>query len=151
MNFTSLDDILDFGGNAVTSVIKTPLEIAFNYSLFADSAIADFKGQKEEFLFMNLNSKLVYGLKALSVPNTINSLVGGSQNMRDVPLSSRVANFVVGRTYGLNKTTQMERYNYSVGRQISALNRDAKQALGRGDVERYKEILKEIRDITISK
>lgn len=147
VNFISLEDTMQFMKNSV-GVIKTPLEMVLNRSFFTNEPIKEYKGQKDEFLFMNLDPYLIHALKTFSVPNTINSLVGGSENMREIPLKNRLMNFAIGRTYGVNEQRQIQRYKYSLGREVSSLNKDAKNALKRGDVDEYKRIQLKIRQIS---
>lgn len=66
-------------------LIKTPIELSQNRSWFFESPIEDYKGEREEFLRVDLPAKVAYVGKQIRLLNELHRIVGYKNQSKDAP------------------------------------------------------------------
>jgi hypothetical protein len=130
-----------------TPLIKTPVELAANYSLFFENQITEFEGQKKPFLGINISPNVEYALRNIRPLQELNKLLGAGNQKKIADAKTRFMNYMIGKSYNLNLTEQRQVFEYVQSLQGQQVKKDLNDAREKGDreeVTRLTKLLKEV-------
>lgn len=131
-----------------TPLIKTPLEMIANYSIFYENEISGYAGQKNRMLGGHLPAKVEYALKQIRPINELSKALGGGDQKKIASAKERFWSWFIGKQYTLDVRTQRQVFDYVQAMQESQVKKDIDVARSKGEtgeIRRLNEYLKEVR------
>lgn len=122
--------------------IKTPAEMAMNYSTFRHRPLEESPGQTARFLGVPMSRRWAIPVLENARPlSEINRLFGIGPSASYPSTGQRVANLFAGRTYSVSKSENARRQGQALEKEMANLARQMRYAKTAGEKERIKRLM----------
>lgn len=132
---------------SISPLIKTPMELITNYSVYQEKNISDFDGQRKKFLNVYLPSKVEYVLSQIRPLAELNKALGTGDQAKIGSAKERFWAAIIGKIYSYDLATQKRYFDYVQSYQEAVIKKDIEKARNAGstdEVERLFNALKEV-------
>jgi hypothetical protein len=133
--------------DAMTPFIKTPMELALNYSFYREKEITAFDGQRKKFLGVNIPPKVEYVLSQIRPLSELNKALGTGDEKKIAPAKERFWAYALGKIYTYDLVTQRKYFDYVQSFQEGAIKKDMEKARARGDTDEAQRLYEALKQV----
>ncbi len=114
--------------NAVSPLLKTPVEMGANYSFFRNQPLERFPGEQEKVLGVPVSRRFVEPvLDQIRPINEVNNL------LRDQPGAQKIAGFMLAKSYPIDKSLQQRLMYFKLEQERTRVKKLIYQAASQGN------------------